>query len=95
MDDVQKEQALSAIRTLLAIAAGFLVGHGYVNEVMATELVGAIMALVPIVWGFINKQNAEKKTQLRVEQAYNAGATATLTANKFVAGQGVSNGHQG
>jgi hypothetical protein len=79
LDDVEKAQALGAVRTLIALGAGFLVGHGYFNEMEATEFAGAVAALVPLVWGFIEKRTSETKTQVRVAEAstaaYEAGSS--------------------
>jgi hypothetical protein len=79
LDDVQKEQAFSAIRTLLAVGSGFLVGHGYFNEVQATEIGGAIMTLVPVAWGIYQKRQAAQKSDERAQAAYNAGTSQMAT----------------
>jgi hypothetical protein len=75
MNDVQMQMALSAVRTLLAIAGGALVAHGYVNDATVSEAIGAIMTLIPLAWGMINKAITERNSQARAVQAYNAGAT--------------------
>ncbi len=75
MDDVQKAAALSAFRTLLGVAGGFLTAKGYATDANVEAIIGALMILVPIGWGVVEKYRRESKVQDRVEQAYNAGAT--------------------
>ena len=82
MDDVQKEQLYSALRTLLAVASGFLVGHGYFTDVQATEIVGAVMVVVPIVWGVLQKKQAAQKSDERAQAAYNAGTSQMPNPNQ-------------
>lgn len=79
MDDVQKAQALSAIRTLLGVLAGVLIGKGITDEATATATIGAFMTLFPIVWGVIEKKASERKTQDREAAAYAAGTTTMKT----------------
>jgi hypothetical protein len=75
MDDVTKESLLSVARIILGAAGGALITHGYLNEAEWTQVAGILTALAPVIWGIINKQNSEKKTQIRVAEAYNAGSS--------------------
>lgn len=75
MDPVTKEALLSALRSLLIALGSFLSTHGWITQDQVNQLVGPLMVIIPIVWGVWNKYNAEKKTQARVEQAYNAGSS--------------------
>ena len=73
MNDVDQAAALSALRTILGILGGVLVAHGVVDSKIVEPLIGAAMAIVPIVWGVLQKYAAEKKTQAREAIALNVG----------------------
>ena len=73
MDEASKQAALSAVRTILGVIGGYLVGKGYVTEEMVAQIVGAIMALVPLAWGMWNAKRSEEKTQAREAVAVNVG----------------------
>jgi hypothetical protein len=73
MDEIQKQAVLSAIRTLLGIAGGYFVGKGLVTEEVMAQVVGAIMALVPLAWGMWNAKRSEERAQEREVVAVNAG----------------------
>jgi len=53
-------QIWSALRTLLSVGFGMLIGRGLINEETATALVGAIMTLAPLAWGMWNQTQASK-----------------------------------
>lgn len=38
------------LRIILQVAAGFVVGQGYLNAEMATTATGAIMSLAGVIW---------------------------------------------
>jgi uncharacterized membrane protein YebE (DUF533 family) len=81
MNDVTTQQALGAIRTLLGVAAGFLIGKGYVDATTATTVIGAIMVLIPLAWSAWDKHHSEQVTQAREAVAMNVGiAVADRTA---------------
>lgn len=73
MDDVTKQALLSAVRSLLIVAGSALTAHGYGSDAMMTEIVGAVMVIIPIVWGVIDKIRAEHRTQAREAVAVNVG----------------------
>lgn len=73
MDETQKQAALSAVRTLLGVVGGYLVGKGYTTEEMVAQVIGAIMALVPLAWGIWNAKRNEEKTKEREAVAVNVG----------------------
>lgn len=79
MDDVTKAQALSAIRTLLGVLAGVLIGKGITDEATATAVIGAFTTLFPLIWGVIEKKTAEKNAREREAAAYAAGSTNIIT----------------
>ena len=55
-----QEQVLNALRTMLAFFAGLAVSHGWLTETTATQLVGASVVLVPLIWGMISTTAANK-----------------------------------
>lgn len=69
MDDVTKQAVLSAIRSLLAVAGGALATHGLISSDAANEAIGALMVIIPVVWGVWDKYHAEVKTQTRIAEA--------------------------
>lgn len=75
MNEAAKQGALSAVRALLVAAGGAFTAKGIVDEQTAQTVIAALMTLIPIVWGIVDKYQSERKTRERVEDAYNAGAT--------------------
>jgi hypothetical protein len=73
MDDAQKQAALSALRTLLAVAGAWIVKQGWADDSTVNEVIGAVMILGPLAWGMADKFLSEKKTAEREHQALNAG----------------------
>jgi hypothetical protein len=55
-----QEQLFSALRTLLAFGAGIAVAHGLITETQATQIVGAIVVLAPLIWGMLAQTNFAK-----------------------------------
>lgn len=76
MDDATMQQLWGAVRTLLAVGAGFLVGKGYVDSATATTVIGALMTIIPFAWSAWDKKQSETKTQAREAVAVNAGIAA-------------------
>lgn len=86
MDDVMKAQVLSAIRTLLGVLAGVLIGKGITDEATATAVIGAVTTLLPLIWGVVEKNATEQKTQAREAIALSAGiASATGASAPMIA----------
>ncbi len=81
MDEPTKQAVMSAVRSLLIVAGGSLATHGIINEASINEAVGAIMVLLPLVWGIINKFTAEKKAVAREVVAVQAGVTVAATGS--------------
>ena len=79
MDDASKQALLSALRSLLIVLGGALAAHGVINDTLVTELVGPVMAIIPIIWGIWDKYSAEKKTAAREVVAVNSGIVAATT----------------
>jgi hypothetical protein len=55
-----QSQIFNALQTLFAYAAGIAVAHGFLTENTATQLVGGIAVLAPLVWGMISQTAANK-----------------------------------
>lgn len=53
-----KDQILSAIRTLLATGLGYAAGNGWIGTDTAATLLTLAMALIPMLWGMIDKTKA-------------------------------------
>jgi hypothetical protein len=70
--------ALSAVRTILAAIGAVLVTKGVTDQNTLNQVIGAIITLVPLVWGVVDKYLTELTTQRRVSDAVTA-ATATPT----------------
>jgi hypothetical protein len=79
MDDTARNALLSAIRTLLGALGGVLVAHGVFDQSTAQDVVGAIMVIVPVVWGMIEKYNVEHAIKEREKAAVQAGVVAERT----------------
>lgn len=53
-----KDQILSAVRTLLATVLGYAAGNGWISPDLAGTLLTLGMALIPLVWGMVDKTKA-------------------------------------
>lgn len=84
MDDVSKQMALSAVRTLLAVAGAWLASHKYIDSGSVDQVIGAIMIIIPIAWGMWEKRNSEQKTKAREVVAVNTGiAVSNMQPNQI------------
>lgn len=94
------DQIMSLVRAVLAIAGTILTTHGTVNETMWQQIAGAVIILVPIVWGmFVQSDTAKLKAAAQVDGVEKivvsplahpdtaAGALAADTANPKVVAQ--------
>lgn len=77
MQEADKQAALSALRTLLTVIGASLAAHGVINETTFNEVIGALMVLVPLIWGIADKYFAEHKTQIREDEAATAAIKET------------------
>lgn len=84
MSDTDKLAVFSVLRSILIAVGTILVGHGIVNDAQWSQLLGAITAGAPIVWGVWEKYRTEAKTQVRVTEAYNAGTTSMPVPDKAI-----------
>jgi len=79
MDPTQQpvgaDASLSAIRTLLGAALGWLAGKGYIPQDQVGSLVTALLVMAPVLWGVIEKFRRETQTQIRVAAAVNSASS--------------------
>ena len=73
MNDVAMQQVWGAIRTLLGVGAGVLIGKGWVDATTATTVIGALMTLIPLAWSAYDKHRSEQATKAREATAVNVG----------------------
>ena len=73
MDDASKQALLSAIRSILIAAGSMLAAKGYMDDGTVQSTVGAVMVILPVIWGIWDKYRAEQKTKAREVVAVNAG----------------------
>jgi hypothetical protein len=52
---MKKEQVLSIVRHSLTFVGGLLITKGYIDDQQLTELSGAIVSLVGLVWSIWKK----------------------------------------
>lgn len=55
---MNKEQILGLVRHVLTIAGGALVTRGIVDDATSTELVGAVITIIGIIWSIASKKPA-------------------------------------
>jgi hypothetical protein len=53
---MEKEQIYGLIRHALTVVGGVLVAKGYIEEDIVPEAVGAIVALIGVVWSYQAKK---------------------------------------
>lgn len=53
---LSKEQVLGIARHVLTFAAGIVVAKGLVEESLAAELIGGILAVAAGVWSIVDKK---------------------------------------
>lgn len=80
MDDVTKQALMSALRSLLIALGSVLVARGFLNDTTWNQIVGALMTIIPVVWGIWDKYWTESKTRVREVAAADA-AIASLGAD--------------
>ncbi len=73
MDDTVKQSIQSVIRTLLAAAGSWLVAKGLLDNATMNNALGAIMVIIPVVWGIWDKYKTASNTKVREANALNVG----------------------
>jgi hypothetical protein len=53
---MSKEQVLGVIRHTLTFVGGVLVMKGFIDEVVATEIIGGVMTLTGTIWSVFEKK---------------------------------------
>ena len=78
MNEVQKAQLLSALRTTLAAIGGYAVGQKWVSQETLDLLLNHVLPVAVMVgvavWGMRNARKSEEKAVVREAVAVNAGA---------------------
>ncbi len=44
------DQVMTALRSLMGIGLGYAVGNGWIDQATGTQLVGALVVIVPFAW---------------------------------------------
>lgn len=73
MNEATKQAILSAVRSILIIFGSIITAHGYASDESVKEVIGALMAAIPIAWGVWDKYQVERKAAAREAVALNAG----------------------
>lgn len=79
MDDSTKQALLSALRSIMMVAGAALASHGIIKAEDVNMLVGALITVIPIVWGIVDKYIADRKTKDKEIAAVNAGVALAQT----------------
>ena len=53
---MKRDQVEGVIRHGITTIGGFLIAKGFIDEVILTEVIGAALSIVGIVWSIINKK---------------------------------------
>jgi len=69
MDNIISKVILGLIRHILTTAGGGLVAHGLVTGQQWSDVVGAIMVIVPVMFSAYDKWQAEQARSAAVEEA--------------------------
>lgn len=75
MNEVTKQSILSGVRSILIAIGGILAAKGVIDETQWSIIVGALMTIIPAVWGIYEHVQSERKTQAREAVAVNVGIT--------------------
>lgn len=81
MNEATKQSILSGVRSILIAVGGILATKGVIDEAQWSIIVGALMTIIPAVWGIYEHIQSERKTAARELIAVNVGilkADATL-----------------
>jgi len=57
---VSKETVFTIVRTVLKVGGGFIVAKGLADDAAVTELTGALVSVIGVVWGVIDARKAAK-----------------------------------
>ncbi len=79
MNTASRQALLSAVRSLLIVFGTMLTAKGVTTEASVNETVGAVMVIIPVIWGIWDKYQAEHSAKARETVAVQAGAIAALS----------------
>jgi drug/metabolite transporter superfamily protein YnfA len=73
MDEASKQMLLSAVRSILIVLGSILTTKGYADDETVQAAIGAVMVILPIAWGMVDKVLTERAAKAREVVAVNAG----------------------
>ena len=73
MDNATLQALLSAVRSVLIAIGATLVARGYMTDATVNSVVGALLVLGPLLWGLVQKFQAERSAKEREAVAVNTG----------------------
>ena len=73
MDNATLQALLSAVRSVLIAIGATLVARGYMTDATVNSVVGALLVLGPLLWGLVQKFQAERSAKEREVVAVNTG----------------------
>lgn len=62
---MNSEQTKGALRNVVSLICGYMVGRGWINQDLATLIIGLAVAVGPIVWTIVD--NTKRKQVANVE----------------------------
>jgi len=69
MSDVVLQSILSAIRSILIALGSLVTLKGWADDATIQAVIGAIMVILPAIWGVVNKVLSERRTKVREKVA--------------------------
>lgn len=82
------QAVLSALRSILIAVGAYLVSIGFLTSENTDQITGAVLVVVPLLWGIYQKIQSERKTKTREVIAVNVGlvvADATIGPTPAIA----------
>lgn len=76
MDSGTNQAIWSAVRSILVTAGGIIAAKGYTDTATVNEIIGALMVLIPAIYGVWQKYQSERLTKDREATAVQAGVAA-------------------
>lgn len=77
MNEDMKQALMSAIRSTLVAVGAALSAKGLLDSATMQTIVGAVMVIIPALWGVWDKFRAESAAKAREVAAVNAGIAAS------------------
>ena len=73
MNDANLQAILSAIRSVLVAIGSWFATKGFLDDATVQQLIGAVMVILPLIWGIFDKFRSENATKAREVTAINIG----------------------